>query len=155
MPHIHEKIDFTSEVFVVYRDKVLLRKHDKYKLWLSVGGHIELDDDPNEAAAREVKEETGLDVVLFDDRAYKEESQDFAALISPQFLYRHRVNKTHDHVTFVYFARANSDAVINEGDEASDEVRWFTSHELDDPKYGVIERIRFYAHAALETLAGQ
>ena len=45
MPHIHDKIDFTVEVFVVYKNKVLLRKHDKYKLWLSVGGHIELEDD--------------------------------------------------------------------------------------------------------------
>ncbi len=36
MPHIHEKIDFTAEVFIVNSDKVLLRKHDKYKFWLSV-----------------------------------------------------------------------------------------------------------------------
>ena len=56
MAHIHEKIDFTVEVFVVYQDKVLLRKHDKYGMWLSVGGHIELDEDPNETALREVKE---------------------------------------------------------------------------------------------------
>lgn len=54
MAHIHEKIDFTVEVFVVFQNKVLLRKHDKYKIWLSVGGHIELDEDPNQAALREV-----------------------------------------------------------------------------------------------------
>jgi ADP-ribose pyrophosphatase YjhB (NUDIX family) len=65
MSHIHEKIDFTVGVFVVYKDKVLLRKHDKYNLWLCVGGHIELDEDPNEAALREVKEEVGLDVTLW------------------------------------------------------------------------------------------
>ncbi len=62
MPHIHEKIDFTVEVFIVYDNKVLLRKHDKYKKWLSIGGHIELDEDPNQAAIREVKEEVGLDI---------------------------------------------------------------------------------------------
>ena len=62
MPHLHEKIDFTAEVFIVYQNKVLLRKHDKYKMWLSVGGHIELDEEPNQAAVREVKEEAGLDV---------------------------------------------------------------------------------------------
>ena len=65
MPHIHEKVDFTVEVFIVHNGKVLLRKHDKYKIWLSVGGHIELDEDPNQAAIREVKEEVGLDVKLF------------------------------------------------------------------------------------------
>ena len=54
MPHIHDNIDFTAEVFVVYKGRVLLRKHDKYKMWLSVGGHIEPDEDPNQAAVREV-----------------------------------------------------------------------------------------------------
>jgi len=44
MPHIHEKIDFTADVFVVYKDKVLIRKHDKYDKWLAAGGHIELDE---------------------------------------------------------------------------------------------------------------
>ena len=93
MPHIHDKIDFTVEVFIVYNqknflknpllppkggsligdfsytwkflgfskepppkgggfqpfenNKVLLRKHDKYKLWMSIGGHNELNEDPN------------------------------------------------------------------------------------------------------------
>ena len=61
MPHIHNKIDFTVEVFIVYDNKVLLRKHDKYGMWLSVGGHIELDEDSNQAALREVKEEVGLE----------------------------------------------------------------------------------------------
>lgn len=56
MAHIHYKNDFTVEVFVVHQDKVLLRLHDKYKIWLSVGGHIDLDEDPNKAAIREVKE---------------------------------------------------------------------------------------------------
>jgi len=64
MPHIHEKIDFVADVFVVYKDRVLIRKHDKYDKWLAVGGHIELDENPNQAAVREVKEEVGLDVEL-------------------------------------------------------------------------------------------
>ena len=66
MPHIHEKVDFTVEVFIVYKDKVLLRKHDKYGIWLSVGGHIELDEDPVQAALREVKEEVCLNIELID-----------------------------------------------------------------------------------------
>ncbi len=47
MSHIHEKIDFTVDVFVVHENKVLLRMHDKYHLWLAPGGHIELHEDPN------------------------------------------------------------------------------------------------------------
>jgi len=40
MPHIHEKIDYTTDVFIVCKDKVLLRKHEKYGIWLGVGGRI-------------------------------------------------------------------------------------------------------------------
>ena len=43
MSHIHEKIDFTAEVLVVFNGKVLLRMHNIYKMWLSVGGHVELE----------------------------------------------------------------------------------------------------------------
>ena len=58
MAHIHEKIDFVSTAIIVHRDKVLLVHHRGLKLWLPVGGHIELDEDPEEALFREIKEET-------------------------------------------------------------------------------------------------
>jgi 8-oxo-dGTP pyrophosphatase MutT (NUDIX family) len=64
LPHIHEKIDFCAEAFIVYQNKVLLRVHDKYGFWLSIGGHVELDEDPTQAVIREVKEEVGLEVEL-------------------------------------------------------------------------------------------
>jgi len=151
MPHIHEKIDFTVEVFVVYNNRVLLRKHDKYGIWLSVGGHIELNEDPNEAAIREVKEEVGIDIKLagkpniFKVEKYKE-------LIPPKFLNRHYINKTHEHVTLVYFATTVKDTVIPSEKEKSKEWKWFTAEELDDDKYGLRDNIRFYAKKALEEL---
>jgi len=154
MPHIRDKIDFTAEVFVVYQDKVLLRMHDKYKMWLGVGGHIELDEDPNQAAVREVKEEVGLDVILTDDRLFSRETSDYHELIPPQFLNRHRVSATHEHITLTYFARANTDAVaVPDNHEKSDEIRWFTRRELEQNTYGVPETIRFYGLRALEELA--
>lgn len=129
MAHIHEKIDFTVEVFVVYKDKVLLRKHDKYGCWLSVGGHIELDEDPNEAAVREVKEEVGLDVVLFDTRAFTREDETFKELIAPVSLNRHRISETHEHVSMLYFAEASTDAVVPEN--ATDEWQWCKKGEIE------------------------
>lgn len=155
MSHIHDKIDFTVEVFVVYKDRVLLRIHDKYKKWLSVGGHIELDEDPNEAAAREVKEEVGLNVVLADDlRPFKKETANERELIPPKFLNRHSVSDTHEHVTLIYFARAATDAlVIPDNHEKSEETKWFTKAELGKNDYGISDTIRFYALRALEELA--
>ncbi|RLS89050.1 MAG: NUDIX domain-containing protein, partial [Planctomycetota bacterium] len=62
MAHIHEKIDFTVAVFVVHEKKVLVIHHKKLDKWLPLGGHIELDEDPEQAALRETLEESGLAV---------------------------------------------------------------------------------------------
>ncbi len=151
MPHIHEKIDFTVEVFVVHNNKILLRKHDKYKIWLSVGGHIELDEDPNQAAIREVKEEVGLDIRLYSkNKLLSEES--YLELIPPEFMNRHKISETHEHITLVYFAKSDTNKLILSEDEKSDECKWFSEEELDNPEYGLREHIKMYARSALEKL---
>ena len=53
MPHIHDKIDFTVAIFVVQQAKVLLVHHRALNKWLPLGGHIELDEDPEQAALRD------------------------------------------------------------------------------------------------------
>ncbi|MBI2473172.1 NUDIX domain-containing protein [Candidatus Uhrbacteria bacterium] len=153
MPHIHEKIDFTAEVFIVYGHQVLLRLHDKYKLWLSVGGHIELNEDPTETAIREVKEEVGLDVTLVGEIPQTEpEKAGYKELLPPRFLNRHRINESHEHVTFVYFAKSDTDEVIASGDDRSDDWKWFTFQELEDPAYALKPSIKHYAQEALKEL---
>jgi 8-oxo-dGTP pyrophosphatase MutT (NUDIX family) len=150
MPHIHEKVDFTVEVFVVYKDRVLLRKHDKYKIWLSIGGHIELDEDPNQAAVREVKEEVGLDIILADDLLMQTENTDtYTELIPPKFLNRHRINPGHEHVCSVYFAKAINDKLILE--KPDDECAWLSKEELE--KLDIRPSIRLQALQALHELA--
>ena len=150
MPHIHDKIDFTAEVFVVYKNTVLLRKHDKYKIWLSAGGHIELDEDPNQAAIREVKEETGLNVELIGKvQDLHNEVEGYKELIPPNFLNRHKISDFHEHITFVYFAIAQNNNLTQGEGEVSDECRWFTEEELDDQKYGIRNSIKFYAKSAI------
>src|SRR3989338_4155054 len=154
MPHIHEKIDFTVEIFIVYKNTVLLRKHDKYKIWLSVGGHIELDEDPIEAAVREVKEETGLDIELVGKASsFPNEPEGYKELLPPEFLNRHKINDLHEHITFVYFATAKSKNITQGQSEVSDECRWFTEVELYDPKYDIRSSIKFCAKSAIAAAA--
>ncbi len=152
MPHIHTQpgqVDHTVEVFVVCGGNVLLRKHDKYGIWLSVGGHIELDEDPNQAALREVKEEVGLDVELYSRQKLPANGQkDYRELIPPVFLNRHRINDSHEHVTYTYFAASQTQVVSPE--KSTDEWRWATKAELSENKYGLKPHIRRYALAALE-----
>ena len=102
MAHIHEKIDFTVSVFIVYKQKVLIRLHEKYPKWLAVGGHIELGEDANTAALREVKEEVGLDVVLippphWNSLKHIHKSSTYTELIPPFLLNIHNITEEHQH----------------------------------------------------------
>ena len=147
MPHIHEKIDFTVSVFIVHKNLVLLRKHDKYGIWLGVGGHIELDEDPNQAALREVKEEVGLNVKLIGDELAHGHTEKSVNLIPPGFMNRHFINDKHEHLDLIYFATSDTDKVVPEN--SNDEWTWLESKDLKDSKYNLSESIRLYAGTAL------
>lgn len=151
MPHIHEKVDFTVEVFIVHKNKVLLRVHDKLKIWLSVGGHIELDEDPVQAAIREVKEEVGLDIKLVESAKIPEDAN-YKGLITPKFLGMHQVNDVHSHIVFVYFATSKTD-IINDSmnEHEKSETKWCTKEEVKS--MGLRPNIEFYALEALKELS--
>ncbi len=154
MPHTHDHLCYTVETFIVHDKRVLLRMHDKHHIWLSIGGHIEPGEDPLEAALREVKEEVGLAVMLqTSGHDYEGTDEDFKSLVPPRYLNRHRVDATHEHATFVYFATSSTDRVMpTYVDDRSDEWRWFTREELDDPKYKIRGNVVFYAKAALDAV---
>jgi len=138
MAHIHEKIDFTVEAIIVCNDKVLLRLHEKYHIRLSIGWHIELDEDPVQATYREVLEEVGLQIKVITPQQYSpHQYEDFAELIPPFFLNRHRISESHEHVTMTYIATTESD-VINIGEwEADVACKWLGIDELKDPQYNI------------------
>jgi 8-oxo-dGTP pyrophosphatase MutT (NUDIX family) len=151
MPHIHEKIDFTVEVFIVHKNKVLLRMHDKYSIWCSVGGHIELDEDPIQAAYREVKEEVGIDVKLVGKSVPKFDDDNFEILMPPAYFGRHRTSPTHEHLVSVYFATYENPTVQDsESEHERSETRWVTMEELDE--MDLVPNIKFYAQEALKEL---
>lgn len=153
MSHINELVDYCVEVFVVFENKVLLRFHDKYNIWLSVGGHVEPYEDPNQAAIREVKEEVGLDVVLHDKLlARKEDNDDYKELIPPYFLNIHRISETHKHIAMVYFARANSNKIVASEIEKSKGIKWMTKEEIEKDD-NIKESVKLYALKALEELS--
>lgn len=151
MPHIHEKIDFCVEVFVVHKNKVLLRMHDKHHFWLSVGGHIELNEGPIEAAIREVKEEVGLDIKIAGE-APSFNTEDSSSILAPRYLWRHKVNEKHEHIVFVYFATSDTDVIKDPNyDHEKSETRWVTKEELK--KMDLRPNILFYAEEALKELS--
>lgn len=153
MAHIHEKVDFTVEVFIVHKNKVLLRVHDKLKIWLSVGGHIELDEDPIQAAIREVKEEVGLDIKIVESIKTPED-ENYKGLINPKFLGINKISDTHKHIVFVYFATSDSEEISDSvSKHERTETRWCTKEEIK--KMGLVPNVEFYALEALKELSSE
>jgi 8-oxo-dGTP pyrophosphatase MutT (NUDIX family) len=128
--------------------------HDKHKMWLAPGGHIELDEDPVEAAYREVAEEVGIPIVIYQDkRTFTDTDSHDHELVVPQFVNRHAINDTHEHISFVYFATSETRETSPQKGETTDGFKWFTKVELLDPIYSVSERIQMYAKKAIDTLS--
>lgn len=148
--HTDDIFHFTSEVFIVCRGRVLLRMHPSLKIWCSIGGHIDPREDPTEAAVREVKEEVGLDIKLWSgqQRFHVDEST-FRNIVPPVALNRHLTANGHEHVTFVYLATSESDAVVPE--EGTVEWRWVSREEIES--MDLLPNIREYALGALDILA--
>ena len=144
MAHIHEKIDFTVAIFVVYDQRVLLIWHRKLDKWLPLGGHIELDEDPEQAALREAFEESGLEVELLDFGT--------RALIAPRFLDIHRITDTHEHIGMIYWARPKNGAVTLAAAEHH-EIRWCAAEELDQLQPRMSDAVKWYCRQAIEEVS--
>jgi 8-oxo-dGTP pyrophosphatase MutT (NUDIX family) len=148
MPHLHEKIDFTVAIFVVHQSKVLLIHHRQLDRWLPLGGHIELDEDPEQAALREAREESGLEVELLGERAPTTEPGT-RALIPPRYLDIHRINPTHEHVGLIYWARPKAGRVQLAPAEHHD-IRWCSAAELDMLRPPMSDAVKWYCRKAIE-----
>lgn len=152
MPHIHELYDFVVSVFIVRKGRVLLIHHKRYDEWLPIGGHIELNEDPEEALYREIREECGLKVkILAETPAIAHKG--VKPLPTPSYVDAHRISDTHKHVAFVYFASAARENV-----KLCDEhhrFAWLSRADLGKKEYRLTRSIRFYCERALEAAAGK
>jgi 8-oxo-dGTP pyrophosphatase MutT (NUDIX family) len=115
--------DFTIAVFVVHDDRVLLHFHRKLNRWLPPGGHIEPGELPDEAATREVFEETGVVAALCPDGGLDVTAPGLPRqLCRPAGIQLEDIAPGHQHIDLIYFA-------IGEPAEERPEVGWYGPSE--------------------------
>lgn len=121
---------FCASVFVIDRSRksVLLVKHKKFNKWVQPGGHIEEKETPEEAALREVYEETGLRVKLLGERFPRE--NDF---VRPLAIQKNRGKQGELHIDIVYVGEPlhKEDIPKYDSNESLD-VGWFTRNDLEN-----------------------
>ena len=141
---------FVATVYVVADGATCLHEHDRLGMWLPPGGHLDRDELPHEAALRECREETGLDVELVAPRGDLE-SETVRSIAEPQHFLLEDIDVhpdgrvSHQHVDFVFYGRAGGREIDPDGDDEAepDEWEWFTPEELrervDDLPADVVE----------------
>ena len=142
--------DFTATTFVVQDDKVLLLWHNKMKAWLPPGGHIAENELPEEAAVREVLEETGLEVRPLGNRKVV---GNVTVLTQPSCILLEDIEPGHQHIDLIYFAEVSGsgEVVLNEREAAR--FRWYDCEQLQGDE--IAEDIRHLGRRAVAAVRGQ
>ena len=122
--------DFTATTFVVHEQRTLLLHHRKLGMWLPPGGHIDPYELPNQAALREVREESGL-VAELQDQGHK--LGRIQVLPQPYCILLEDISVGHQHIDLIYFARVCGGSLAHAEREAS-AARWYSWEELGAPE---------------------
>lgn len=118
----------TASVYVIHENKVLLHKHKKYNTLFPLGGKMNPNEVPHETALREVFEESGLKVELYNEDS-KFELGRVIQLNRPMHVLLENVGYEVENIDFIFFATA-SDNNINPQDGESKELYWFSKEEI-------------------------
>ncbi len=123
--------EYTVATFVVHDGRVLLLFHAKMGLWLPPGGHIEHGELPDEAAVREVFEETGVRCRLVGEHGVQVEYP--RQLIRPYGVQVEKIRPGVEHIDLVYFAVPvdAEDCAVSDESAAQDRAGWYAPSMLE------------------------
>lgn len=133
---------FTATAFVVDSQKrVLLLWHYRLNRWMPPGGHVDPDETPEDAARRECKEETGLDVEIIGDATtdlFARNPHEGRMLKKPIALLLENIpaspergEPAHEHMDFLYLARPlDENQALALAEAEGRELRWFAKGEI-------------------------
>ena len=150
---------FVATVYVVHDGATALHPHDRLDMWLPPGGHLDRDELPHEAARREVREETGLEVELHHDvgdlTSETAESLPEPAAFLLEDIDVHDGRVAHQHVDFVFFGSVSSRAFEpGSGEAPAADWEWFTTDDLTAREDDLAGDVAELGRRAIEAVGG-
>lgn len=142
------EVDYTASAFIIRDGKILFMNHEKLGKWIQPGGHIEENETPDQAAKREVKEETGFKIKFIDG----EQPADFSEeedLPVPFHVNIHKIREGHLHCDFMYAAKITGETEATHSHEHSG-LEWFSKKELETVELEMPDNVRRTALKALK-----
>ncbi len=109
-----DPIHVTASAIVVGKPGVVLHLHKRLNMWLQPGGHIESGETIQDAAMREAREETGLELSHYQNN-------------SPRFIHLdvHPGPRGHTHLDVRFLLLANNE-IFDPAIGESQQVKWFS-----------------------------
>ncbi len=112
---------------------------------------MELDENPEQAALREAKEESGLDVELVGERPPLEAEPGLVPLLAPGYMDIHLIKEPHWHIGLIYFAKVKAGETTLNAEEHQD-IQWLTEADFEDAQWKLSKPLKFYAREALKAV---
>ncbi len=154
---------FTATAFVIdSKHRVLLLWHKRLQRWMPPGGHVDPDETPEDAAKRECKEETNMDVEILGDASPdlfignpsegRMLKKPIAMLLEEIPAYPARNEPAHQHMDFLYIAQPIDESqTLTVLEAEAREMRWFTAEEIAalDEKTEIFSNVKAYILSAL------
>lgn len=118
----------TSTVYVINKGRVLLHLHKKHNSLFPLGGHMESEELPHETAIREVHEESGLKIELYNDED-KLELGRVKQLHRPINVLLENIGHAVENIDFIYFAKTDEEK-LHPRDGESKQLYWMSKEEI-------------------------
>jgi len=114
--------------------QALLLQSRKHNLWMPPGGHVEPGENIFEAAIREAKEETGLDITPYLPKPAQYDENRVEVPLPARIVEVHLTHggKEHYHVDCMYRVEVPTALSVQRNDRETSDIRWVTLAELDD-----------------------
>lgn len=124
---------FTATVYIFWQDRVLLHHHEKLNKYMPPGGHLEPNETPSEAALREVKEETALDVFLIEQENLHVKARNAVSIPRPFLCLLENVpafkdKSAHQHIDMIYLAKLQNP---ENGNKVPKPFQWYSYTEIE------------------------
>ncbi|MFF2910629.1 NUDIX domain-containing protein [Paenibacillus sp. NPDC057934] len=133
--------EFTATVYVLNEERNALlftrrRKPPFVGCFFPPGGHLEPNETPDEAAVREVWEETGYHIRLVSAHEESHTESGVVPLAFPIKIQLERIDDQHDHIDYIYVG----EIIRRARTEAEEEWIWLEAIQLDEEPVPVAVR---------------